>query len=700
MVLPYKPTISISLRKPWSTSKTAWTREQKMTISKRFVLIAFLLSMQAAAAVKEYVPPPAHKLLTYNNEWGYMFSPDGKRIAHVEIFENRHVLQITDPATLKTVSRLSLHGGMPTWLNENELAYARTHIHAFGIHGENRRILVNSVFDEKSENKEDRQSVDWRIIAVRPDDKEHIVLSSAIWTKGGHARIHKVNIYTGAKEDIADGYELDIDEWIFDSLGNIRVGAREREGSTTYFAYDPGKGDAALTPLLGKKSGIDFSLPNNSYVNLKAQIVGFSLQNNLIYVEDHVTGDRARLVSYDPVEDRVVDVLLEDDFYDIDCLPHFNTRSKELLGFFLHDKYTNVWLDKRMHDYQRKIDALSPDTINNIFLWSPGFEYLLVTRSNSKGFDKVDVYTTKTNSLATLSDRSRDLAEYTMAETRKIRYQARDGYTLEGFLTVPPDSGSKQLPLIVTTLEQPWQHYINGYYAEAQFFATRGYAVFSPNYRGTIGRGRKHLVPDTQNLLALMQDDIADGVKSLIKDGTADGNKIFINGQYYGGHLAILSAIRYPDLYKGVFAKNAILDLTEHYEYLNEGAFAKNRYKYMQKNIYFVDLDFVHTLLANSKPSAKLLEQHSPQHLVNDIKTPLLVFHGKKNSVVEFKQVENFLRSAQKLKNGNITIKFIDKEGHRGWDISNDSYYLEKSLEFIMKNEAGPADSTQGGSAH
>jgi dipeptidyl aminopeptidase/acylaminoacyl peptidase len=217
-----------------------------------------------------------------------------------------------------------------------------------------------------------------------------------------------------------------------------------------------------------------------------------------------------------------------------------------------------------------------------------------------------------------------------------------------------------------------------------QFFATRGYAVFSPNPRGTPSRGRKHLVPATENLLLLMQDDIADGVKSLIKDGTADAGKVFLYGEYYGGHIAILSSLRYPELYKGVVIKNAILDLTEHYEKVEDDK-------------YPADMDYLHTILNTRKPSGKLLEQYSPQHLIKDIKTPLLVFHGKNNNVVEVKRAENFRDTAVKIDNKNITVTLIDKEGYANWDSSNDIYFFEKSLQFLEKSGAAKLLEEQGG---
>jgi hypothetical protein len=248
---------------------------------------------------------------------------------------------------------------------------------------------------------------------------------------------------------------------------------------------------------------MDFSTVNDSHANINVRLIGFSLRDNLMYVEERVTGDRFRLMSYNPAEDRVVDVLLEDDFYDIDGISRFNVSARELLGVsLLLDKRKSIWFDKAMREYQRKVDALRPETINHVYEWSRDLEYLMVHRFNGKGIDMIDIYATKADAITTLSDRSRGLSEYTLGETRKINYRAQDGYTLEGFLTIPPGSNGKALPLVVTTPDNAWSKQVEGYGADIQFFATRGYAVFRPNYRGTTGRGRKHNALDSANLSA------------------------------------------------------------------------------------------------------------------------------------------------------------------------------------------------------
>ena len=47
-----------------------------------------------------------------------------------------------------------------------------------------------------------------------------------------------------------------------------------------------------------------------------------------------------------------------------------------------------------------------------------------------------------------------------------------------------------------------------------------------------------------------MQDDLTDGVQWAINEGIADPERLCIYGASYGGYASMMSAARYPDLYK------------------------------------------------------------------------------------------------------------------------------------------------------
>ena len=142
---------------------------------------------------------------------------------------------------------------------------------------------------------------------------------------------------------------------------------------------------------------------------------------------------------------------------------------------------------------------------------------------------------------------------------------------IEGYLTLPRGASETGLPVIVLVHDGPWRsvrgiRFENarahaGYDPEVQFFASRGWAVFRPNYRGSTGYGLSHEQAGYQRWGLEMQDDISDGVKALIEQGVADPKRICIYGMGYGGYAAVQGLVSTPELYRCAAAYNGVYDL-------------------------------------------------------------------------------------------------------------------------------------------
>ena len=69
-----------------------------------------------------------------------------------------------------------------------------------------------------------------------------------------------------------------------------------------------------------------------------------------------------------------------------------------------------------------------------------------------------------------------------------IKFKTRDGRELDAYLTLPAGASKKNPPpLVVVPHGGPWLRENWGFDREAQFLASRGYAVLKPNYRGSYG---------------------------------------------------------------------------------------------------------------------------------------------------------------------------------------------------------------------
>jgi len=187
---------------------------------------------------------------------------------------------------------------------------------------------------------------------------------------------------------------------------------------------------------------------------------------------------------------------------------------------------------------------------------------MVVRVSSDKNPGDFYLFNGKTGQAAFLFSEKPEIDPKLMADMHPITFQARDGLTLHGYLALPPGSSGKNLPLIINPHGGP--HGIRdewGWDPEVQFFASRGYAVLQVNYRGSGGYGMKFQDAGYGQWAGKMQDDLADGVEWVVKQGIVDPKRVCIYGASYGGYAALENAERYPNLYKCIVGYVGLYDL-------------------------------------------------------------------------------------------------------------------------------------------
>lgn len=136
-----------------------------------------------------------------------------------------------------------------------------------------------------------------------------------------------------------------------------------------------------------------------------------------------------------------------------------------------------------------------------------------------------------------------------LSPTVPVVIKARDGLNLVSYLTIPSASDPRSegrptapIPTVVLVHDGPWARASLEYSADHQLFASRGYAVLSVNYRGSVGFGQKFVNAGNLQWGAKMNDDVVDAVRWAISEKIADPSKVAIVGTGYGGY-AVLSAM-------------------------------------------------------------------------------------------------------------------------------------------------------------
>ena len=129
--------------------------------------------------------------------------------------------------------------------------------------------------------------------------------------------------------------------------------------------------------------------------------------------------------------------------------------------------------------------------------------------------------------------------QYALVAPEFYRYKSFDGLEIEAALLKPKgnDSKSKQ-PLVALIHGGPTGRWSDSIDTWGQLLAARGYAVFYPNIRGSVGYEQKFVEANRGDWGGADFKDVMAGVKDLVDRGIADANRLGIGGWSYGGYMS------------------------------------------------------------------------------------------------------------------------------------------------------------------
>ncbi len=261
---------------------------------------------------------------------------------------------------------------------------------------------------------------------------------------------------------------------------------------------------------------------------------------------------------------------------------------------------------------------------------------------------------------------------------RIFNYKAADGQALEGILTLPPGAAAKPLPLVLMPHGGPFGvHDEVGFDYWAQAFASRGYAVFQPNYRGSDGYGPQFLRAGYGQWGGKMLTDMTDGIAALAKAGVIDPKRVCIVGASYGGYAALAGVTIQKGFYRCAVAVSGVSDV--------RAAMMRDGYDSFRANGRLVQAYF-----GAESPGAKSLTDISPIEHAAQADAPILMIHGKDDTVVPF--VNSHSMQAVLEKAGKVS-ELLPLEGEDHWwsHEATRLAILKASVAFVQKyNPASP----------
>lgn len=357
----------------------------------------------------------------------------------------------------------------------------------------------------------------------------------------------------------------------------------------------------------------------------------------------------------------------------------FDPKTKELIGLRVEgDKPETHWLRDEEARIQATMDKALPGAYNVVRKLGDG--RYAVRSSSDRDPTTYFIFDPEKRQLVEVGRPYRWIDPNRMGRVEVVRYKARDGLEIPGYLTLPAGREPKNLPLVVWVHGGPWARDSWGWSAEPQFLASRGYAVLQPNFRGSMGFGSRHLQSSFKKWGLSMQDDVTDGVEHLVARGIVDRSRVCIGGGSYGGYATMMGLVREPGLFKCGINVVGVTDL-----------FWLHEIGYSDMNLFDSEATFAFMRTAVGDPSAdaELLKTNSPRLQADKIKAPVLFVHGAGDRRVPIKHAEG-MRDAMRERNLPYEWVVYPEEGHGFMKESNRTDYFRRMEAFLAKH-LGPA---------
>ncbi len=270
---------------------------------------------------------------------------------------------------------------------------------------------------------------------------------------------------------------------------------------------------------------------------------------------------------------------------------------------------------------------------------------------------------------------------YLLPRQEVVSWTTEDGLTIEGVLTYPAEGQEKgerrkekgnagedmvdaanseanhadsppfllspfSFPLIVQIHGGPKGRSANTLqnYSMAPVWASEGYAVLRPNFRGSEGYGNAFAIANRRDLGGGDFRDIMAGVDHVIKMGVADGERLGVMGGSYGGYMTNW-VIGHTDRFKGAVSMFGIFHLQTDY---SNSELSRWENDYLG-GYYWQDPEIYRRL--------------SPGSYVEAIKTPTLIIHGDDDTNTF---ISNSKELYQALRHRGVAAQFVHypREGH------------------------------------
>lgn len=338
-----------------------------------------------------------------------------------------------------------------------------------------------------------------------------------------------------------------------------------------------------------------------------------------------------------------------------------------------NDRYHMEWLDPEKRQLQTTIDHVFPKADNRILNSSNDGQRVLIWSGGGDDPGTYYMFDRTAKRMQRVAAPYEKLLGAKLSPVNAIRYTARDGLSIPGYLTLPKDRPASNLPLIVMPHGGPFARDNWDYDRFVQFLASRGYAVLQPQFRGSTGYGKDFVRRGYGQFGKAMQDDLDDGMDWLVRSGQVDPKRVCIMGGSYGGYAALWGAIRNPERYRCAVSLAGVTDLPGILRYDKRMFSAPRYFKAWQRKV------------KGEADNETDLESVSPLLQADRLTVPVLIVHGDKDYTVPVKQGRQMVAALERRK-ASVQSVFYPEEGHGLQKEEDIADFLKRLDAFLTTN--------------
>lgn len=601
---------------------------------------------------------PLEDFFRNSERTGYQLSPDGSYISYMAPYKDRlnvfvrrvdesdeHAIRITNE------TERSVAGYM--WADNQRLLYMKDtagdeNYQLYGVHRDGSDDRAYTAFDGVRTSLIDDLEEQQGVVMIGMNKRNPEVFDP-----------YRLNIETGELTLLAEN-PGNIQGWMTDHDGRLRVATAIVDGVNTQILYRDTE-DESFKPVL-----------TTNFRDV-VSFMEFTPDNKEVYAATNLHRDKTILVRMNPATCEELEVLYENERYDIASISYSRKR-KKLLSVYCtgHKEPVRHYFDAEEEQLRQRIKAHFPNQRYGIADTDKAEENYLIYVGGDRTRGSYWHYNALTDEAKKIADLAPWIKSDEMNAMHPVCYTTRDGLQIEAYLTLPdgltPDT-AKQLPVVVNPHGGPWARDCWGYSSEVQFLSNRGYAVFQMNFRGSTGYGRHFLEASYKQWGLKMQDDITDGVKWLIEQGIANPNRIAIYGGSYGGYATLAGLTFTPDLYAcGI-------------DYVG----VSNLFTFMQTipPYWRPMLEMMYEQVGHPEHDADQLAATSPALHADKIKVPLFVAQGANDPRVNKAESDQMVEA---LRQRGVVVEYMvkDNEGH-GFHNQENRFDFYRAMERFLK---------------